>query len=65
VIEGRGWEVRPEMEKETLSIGFFTDDINKPGQNLNATLSRLLSDGMFIGKIGKVVETVCDVPLRR
>jgi hypothetical protein len=63
VIEGRGWEVKPDIEKEYLSIGFFTDDLNKPGENLNRTLSRMIDDGKVIGKVGKVVEIICDVPL--
>lgn len=59
VVEGRGYDIAPELEAEYFSIGLFTDDLYKPGEYLNGTLVRIVQDANMIGKLKKIVRTTC------
>jgi hypothetical protein len=49
IFEIRGWDDRPD--KKSLSIGFFTNDLNHPAAFLSTKLKKLVEDGKVIGKI--------------
>lgn len=64
IFEGRGWDVRPEgLSIITLSIGFITPFLYRPGEFLNATLADIIKDGILIGKLTTDVASFCEFQL--
>lgn len=66
IFEGRGWDVKPEgppTSINSLSVGFFTEYLYKPGELLNGTLADLMRDGRVIGKLSDDVAFLCQVQL--
>lgn len=63
IFEGRGWDIQPEVDLNSLSIGFLTDYLYKPGHLLNNTLVDLLRDGKIIGKLAETVQIRCEYQL--
>lgn len=68
IFEGRGWDVKKEFmetaqrDNETLTLGFFSDNLYKRGTNLRETLDQLLADGRVLGKVvGGEVQLRCEL----
>lgn len=64
-FEGRGWDVRPEEDVDSLSVGFYGGSfLAKPNEAeigiLNATVSRLISDGVLLRKLRSPVKIICE-----
>lgn len=63
IIEGRGWDVKPELSlQDSVSIGFFTDSLQS-WKNFNSSYMKFLSDGIIIGMLADHIQIICDVPL--
>lgn len=67
VIEGRGWDDKPEVVSltgDTLSIGVFRylndEEYSRVEANLTELAGRLIEDGKIIGKLKRDANENCD-----
>lgn len=67
IFEGRGWDVKTEIlpeathDIETLTIGFFSDNLFQPGNALLERFHKLLVDGRVLRKVAENVEQRCEI----
>lgn len=55
IIEGRGWDVRPEPDSSFLKIGFLSASMFAPDDNSAQHLTALIADGKAIGRLTKLI----------
>lgn len=68
VIEGRGWDFKVQSRIDFsfanwMSIGILEQLMYQPGAALNETISKLVSDGKFLGKLDASANWTCQVVL--